>query len=112
MSDKKTASQKSRSTLYLRDTIKVPGKEESPLLVETKPEEIKPKETSPAKPKSEAIKSVKPGGRLVTVEAWGRGNANPLMRAFISEHKNLRTVKRTAVAWIELFRYWKAQPRG
>jgi hypothetical protein len=50
--------------------------------------------------------------RKVTVEVWGRGSANPLMRAFISEHRNQRTVKRTASEWINLFREWKEKPRG
>lgn len=50
--------------------------------------------------------------RLVTVDVWGRGNANPIVRVFISEHKSQRTVKRTLKAWTELFRYWKEKPRG
>jgi hypothetical protein len=54
----------------------------------------------------------KPQERLITVDVWGRGNTNPLMRAFISEHKTQRTVKRTAAAWLELFHEWKARPRG
>jgi hypothetical protein len=66
-------------------------------------EETKKKSSAASKPVD---------GRLITVEIWGRGNNNPLMRAFISEYKNQRTVKRTAAAWIELFRVWKAKPRG
>lgn len=50
--------------------------------------------------------------RLVTVQVWARGNTNPLVRAFLSEHVNQRTVKRTNSAWITLFREWKERPRG
>jgi hypothetical protein len=50
--------------------------------------------------------------REITVEAWARGNANPLVLAFLSEHRNQRTVKHTASKWITLYREWKARPRG
>lgn len=66
------------------------------------------------KKKAEKAEKLKPKGsdRLITVDVWGRGNSNPLMRAFISEHKTQRTVKRTASAWLDLFRKWKEKPRG
>jgi len=66
--------------------------------------QAKDKEVKPQPPKKDE--------RLITVEVWGRGNANPLMRAFISEHRNQRTVKRSASEWFDLFRKWKEQPRG
>lgn len=51
-------------------------------------------------------------GRLITVTVWSRGNTNPLVGAFLSEHRSQRTVKRTPTEWIELFRKWKERPRG
>ena len=69
-------------------------------------------ESTQAKDKGVKPQATKPIERLITVEVWGRGNNNPLMRAFISEHRNQRTVKRAASEWIDLFRQWKAAPRG
>ena len=62
--------------------------------------------------KKEAVAKSPAQERLVTVQIWARGNANPLVQAFLSEHINQRTVKRTARAWLDLFRKWKERPRG
>lgn len=89
-----------------KSSDKKSGKKARPLTSGQLQEASKKKAAKAAPPKS-------PGSdRLITVDVWGRGNSNPLMRAFINEHKVQRTVKRTASAWFDLFRKWKEKPRG
>lgn len=59
-----------------------------------------------------AAKPKAPVERQVTAMVWARGQADPLVRAFTSEHARKRVVKRGAREWKSLFSEWLRQPRG
>ncbi len=66
-----------------------------------------PKKKSAAKREAE----IDAAARQYTVDQWARGRYDAITKAFVSDHTRVRTVKRSAKAWMALYKKWLKEPR-